>query len=88
MPAKVRKAYVAEDSEYKRYSKHTESLVQQGIQQGKQRGTVETLMTLIQTGKVTLDDIMQSQEYGIDIKSEVSKLLLKEEMCKEGNKKT
>lgn len=69
LPAEVLATYEAEDKEYDRYSQHTESLVQQG----KLEGEIKALMGLIEKGKITLDDVMQSDDYSKELKTELEK---------------
>ena len=75
LPAKVLAAYEAEDAEYDRHSEHTEDIAQKRETKGREEGKIEILMGLIQKGKLTLDDVMQSDDYSPELKAELKKLL-------------
>ena len=81
LPAKVLAAYEAEDAEYDRYSEHTEDIARkretkgraEGLLEGLLEGEVKALMGLIRKGKLTIDDVMQSDDYSPELKTELEK---------------
>ena len=83
LPPKVLAAYEAEDVEYDCYSEHTEDIAQkreargraEGRAEGLLEGLLEALMGLIQRGKLTIDDVMQSDDYSPELKKELEKRL-------------